>query len=117
MDWDYAKSPLCLQVLSEGEWFHVINIGSEVRGGSISAQIGFGFFETGVEPQSCPSSLVTKCLAMSQTYDLEFSESLWMKNESAQWVCFDWNTVPQLHHWGPTMQQEVPQLLANLLAQ
>ncbi len=115
-DWNYSKSPLCLQAIAPGEWFHMINVGSEVRGGPIAPQIGYGSFETGVEPQFCPSPLITKYLTLSNAYDLEFSESIWMQDEYEQWFCLDWNCVPQLHHWGPAMQQEVLPLLAHLLA-
>lgn len=115
MDWEYTKSPLCLQAISQGQWFHVINIGSEVRGGPIVPQVGYGSFVTGVELQSCPSSLVSKCLALGHAYGLEFSESLWLEDGSEQWYCLDWNSFPQAEHWGSTMQQEIPKLLARLL--
>ena len=114
-NWDFSTSPLCLQSVSPGEWFHLISVGPEVRGGPIEPQIGPGSFVTGVNPQSCPSPLIANCLALGKAFELEFSESLWMKDAFGQWSCLDWNSVPQIHHWSPTMQQEVQPLLAKLL--
>lgn len=114
-EWDYPKSPLCLQAIPQGQWFHVITCGAEALGGSISPQVGYGSFVTGVEPQSCPSPLIEKCVVLGKAFQVEFAESLWVNDEGGQWYCLDWNSVPQADHWGTTMQQEVPTLLAKLL--
>ncbi len=114
-EWDYMKSPLCLQTIPSGQWFHVVTCGEEALGGPIDPQVGYGSFVTGVEPQACPSSLIKKCVFLGKTFQMEFAESIWVNHEGGQWYCMDWNSSPQAEHWGTTMHQEIPKLLAKLL--
>ena len=113
--WNYVKSPLCFQIIPEGEWYHVVNVGSEVRGGSIAPQVGPGSFRSGVEAHQCPPELYSNCRLLSQAFELEFSESLWIHDKDGQWHCMDWNSFPRFEHWGNTLRQEVPQLIAWFL--